>query len=45
MKKNTETTDQDAMVPILSLKGITKTLDYREILHGVSLEVLPGEIF
>lgn len=45
MKKHTETTDQESLAPILSLKGIRKTLDYREILHGVSLEVLPGEIF
>jgi ABC-2 type transport system ATP-binding protein len=35
----------DTVSPILELREIRKTLDKKEILHGVSLSVLPGEIF
>lgn len=45
MKKQNTTEPESPMTPILSLRGIQKFLDGKEILHDVSLEVLPGEIF
>lgn len=45
MKKNNTTIDEKPTFPILSLNNVYKTLSGKEILHGVSLEVLTGEIF
>jgi ABC-2 type transport system ATP-binding protein len=45
MKKNIKSTSKTLVLPILSLKGIQKNLDGKTILHDVSLEVYPGEIF
>ncbi len=45
MKKINTTTEDIPSTSILSLKNVYKTLSGKEILHGVSLEVLTGEIF
>lgn len=45
MKKQKKVAGDSQEAPILSLRGIEKNLDGKTILHGVSLEVLPGEIF
>lgn len=45
MEKHKKTTEDSPVAPILSLSGIQKILDGKTILHEVSLEVLPGEIF
>lgn len=45
MKKINTTTEEVPSISILSLNNVYKTLSGKEILHGVSLEVLTGEIF